>query len=710
MTSETTATLASQAGRRDLQRLAIVPVALAATSAGYYFGAQLGFELRFPESPHSVLWPPNAILLAALMLMPTRLWWWCLAAVLPAHIAISLPAGVPWLTALGLYMTNGSQALLGAALFRRYVPRHSDQSAHRATIAFIICGVFAAPIVLSFADVAVATWTRWTTADYWHAWTLRFLSNAASAAIIVPPVLAAADLYRHWQRPSSRRVAEACLLALCVVGLGSFAGLASAAIARGLPLLVCAYLPLLLWSAMRFGQAGASWTLLGLALAIMGSIRQWPAGYAGQTEILMQQAIFLLISIPVLYLGALYSDLRRYVRQLDTAAERHDMAARAAAIGVWDWDPRTDDFFIHPHLKRLLGYGDAEIANSTDGWTRHYHPEDVEKVLQSARACMRGESATFEIEHRMMHRDGSTRWLLTRGATVRRDDDSAVKLVGTCIDVTERKRFEEELRTLRHEVAHLTRVGMLGELSGALAHEINQPLAAILSNGQAAQRLLAHRPPDLGEVQEALQDIVDATKRAGNVIHRLRDMLKKGDPQFRTLDVNTVVAEVLDLVRSDLIAHHVAVVRRFGPTLPPIRGDRIQLQQVLLNFIMNACEAMSGTVPNARVLTVATETRDSQSVEIRVLDTGTGISPEMQEHLFEAFATTKKNGLGLGLSICRSIVSAHGGRQWAENRPEGGAAFHISLPLAVHGGRGHLGSQPPMGAVAPESGAETTEH
>jgi len=655
-------------------------MALGATSAGYYCGALLGFELRFPDSPHSVLWPPNAILLAALMLMPVRLWMWCLAAVLPAHIAISLPAGLPWSTVFGLYFTNTFQALLGAALLRRYVARHANGSA-RATIIFIVCGVFVAPMILSFADVAVAIWTRWTSNEYWQAWSLRFLSNAASAVIIVPPILAVAHAFHTRQRLSPRRLAEACLLALCVGAIGSVAVLAGDFFIKGFPLVLCAYLPLLLWGAMRFGQSGASWTLLGFATVTMGSIAQWPEGLAGQTEILMQQAIFLLISIPVLYLGALYSDVRQYVRQLDTSAKRHDMATRAASIGVWDWNPRTDDLFIHPHLKRLLGYDDQEIANSIHAWTQHYHPEDIDKVLQPARACLRSHTATFEVEHRMMHRDGSTRWLLTRGAPMRGDIDGVVRLVGTCVDVTERKRIEEELRTLRHHLTHLTRVGMLGELSGALAHEINQPLAAILSNGQAAQRLLAHTPHDLAEIQDALGDIVDAAKRAGNVIHGMRDMLKKGEPQFRPLDINTVIAEVLDLAHSDLIAHQVAVVRRFGSPIPLVRGDRIQLQQVFLNFIMNACEAMNGTVVNARVLTVMTASQDDQSVEISVADTGKGIPPEVQTRLFEAFATTKKKGLGLGLSICRSIVTAHGGRQWAENRTEGGAAFHISLPV-----------------------------
>src|SRR5215510_10958563 len=194
--SEETAT--ARQGLRQLPRIApsAAVAALVAISLSYYFGAQLGFELRFPESPHSVLWPPNAILLAALLLMPTRLWWLCLAAVLPAHIAIGLPAGVPWVTLLGLYLTNVSQALLGAALIKRYVSRYGSKDAHATTIIFIICGVFAAPIVLSFADVSIAILTEWTSNDYWQAWRLRFLSNAASAAIIVPPILAVAQAFR----------------------------------------------------------------------------------------------------------------------------------------------------------------------------------------------------------------------------------------------------------------------------------------------------------------------------------------------------------------------------------------------------------------------------------------------------------------------------------------------------------------------------------
>ena len=626
-----------------------------------------------------MLWPPNAILLAALLLMPTRLWWWCLAAVLPAHIAISLPAGVPWVTLLGLYLTNASQALLGAALFNRYARRYGSEGAHTTTIIFVVCAVFTAPIALSFADVTIAILTQWTSNDYWQAWCLRFLSNAASAVIIVPPILTAVYAYRGWQKPSLQRLIEACSLVLCAAGLGLFVSLGSGVtLNRVLPLLVCGFLPLLLWAATRFGQLGASWALLALAAATMGSIVRWPDGFAGQNEILMLQSIFLLISIPVLYLGALHGDLRRYVRELDTTAERYNMATAAASIGVWDWNPRTDDFFVHPYLKKLLGYDEREITNSLREWMRHYHPDDRERVLQPAQTCARGETASFEVEHRMLHANGSTRWLLTRGAMVR-GKEGAVRLVGTCVDVTERRRIEDELRSLHHELAHLTRVGMLGQLSGALAHEINQPLASILGNAQAAQRLIARDPPDLAEIREALKEIVDADKRAGNVIHRLRAMLQKGEAQFNPLDLNAIVREVLDLTHSDLITHQVAVVRRFASYLPLVRGDRVQLQQVLLNFILNASEAMRDTALERRVLTVTTAAADDQSVEICVVDTGRGICSDLQKRLFEPFITTKKDGLGLGLSICRSIVNAHGGRLWAENNAEGGA----SLPYFV---------------------------
>jgi C4-dicarboxylate-specific signal transduction histidine kinase len=237
-----------------------------------------------------------------------------------------------------------------------------------------------------------------------------------------------------------------------------------------------------------------------------------------------------------------------------------------------------------------------------------------------------------------------------------------------------------EIEQRRKEVTHLTRVAILGELSGALAHELNQPLTAILSNAQAAQRLLARAPIDLAELGEILKDIVTDDIRAGEVIARLRALLRKEEANLQPLDLNEVTTEVLALARSELIERHVAVSTRLAPGLPRARGDRVQLQQVMLNLLLNACEAMSANEPAKRILTASTVRDGEGLLLVAIADRGSGIPPDAADRLFEPFFTTKPHGLGLGLSICRSIIAAHGGRLWADNNPDGGATFTFALP------------------------------
>ena len=228
-------------------------------------------------------------------------------------------------------------------------------------------------------------------------------------------------------------------------------------------------------------------------------------------------------------------------------------------------------------------------------------------------------------------------------------------------------------------MAHLARVAMLGELSGSLAHELNQPLSAILSNAQAAQRFLARDPPQLDRVTEILADIVKSDKRAGAVITRLRSLLKKEEAQHRPLDMNEVVQEVLALMRSDFLNRQVSVRTELAPQLPAVSGDRVQLQQVLLNLLINGCDAMAGARAQPD-LVVRSESAPGRNVRVSVADRGTGIPLEDLERIFEPFVTTKPQGLGLGLAVCRSIVKAHNGRLWATNNPDGGASVHIELP------------------------------
>jgi C4-dicarboxylate-specific signal transduction histidine kinase len=255
-----------------------------------------------------------------------------------------------------------------------------------------------------------------------------------------------------------------------------------------------------------------------------------------------------------------------------------------------------------------------------------------------------------------------------------------VELQGIGRDVTDLKVADMEVAQRRKEVTHLTRVAILGELSGALAHELNQPLTAILSNAQAAQRLLARAPADLATVGEILDDIVTDDLRAGEVITRLRALLKKDEGRFQPLDVNDVTTEVLALARSELIERHVTVDTRLAPGLPSVRGDRVQLQQVMLNLLLNACEAVSANGPAERMLTVSTALDGDGLLLTSIADRGSGIPPDAGDRLFEPFFTTKPHGLGLGLSICRSIIDAHGGRLWVDNNPDRGATFTFALP------------------------------
>jgi len=783
--------------------------AVLAAAAGYYIGSWLALALRYPSSVHSVFWPPNAIVLAALLLLPARLWLPVLVAVFPAHVLTVASTGWPWPTVVALFLTNTSQAVLGAALVRHLSRRYA--SAQAFVIVFIVAAVFVAPFVVSFADVGVLAFTG-LVEDYWSAWQERFLSNAASAIVFVPPILAAARAWRLWRRPPLGRCVEAVLFAACFAALGTVALFATSVASNWLPLMLCTFLPLLLWAALRFGSGGVSCALLGLAAVAMGSIVRWTAASGAQQEIMILQAFFLLVAIPLLYLATLHADLRQSVRALDATNQRYRIATAAGSIGVWEWNPQTDELILDPQLKEMLGYQDHEIAGRVDAWLPHIHSEERERVLALARACAVGQSAGFDDEHRMLHADGGLRWFLTRGRRALDADGVTARVLGTCIDVTERRRIADDLRSLevlwsamlaslteqvaiidrdgvviavndawsrcaaagtercfqrapvgadyleacrsdddgeaagaaagirsvldgsedsfrmeyecsgsgaarwfefsaiplrrneggavlshrditrrkeaeiaveqqRQELTHLTRVGILGQLSGALAHELNQPLTAILSNAQAAQRLLAREPLDREELRVALADIVEADKRADDVIRRLRDLLRKGKAQFRSLDLNDVVRDALELAHSDLVMREVTTTCRMAPDLPAVRGDRIQLQQIVLNLIANACEAMMGTEPGRRALTVATARGDNQTVQIIVSDSGAGIDPDMQARLFEPFFTTKKQGLGLGLPICNSIATVHGGYMKAGNGPGGGAEFIVTLPI-----------------------------
>ncbi len=364
---------------------------------------------------------------------------------------------------------------------------------------------------------------------------------------------------------------------------------------------------------------------------------------------------------------------------LQQSEQRLTLAADAANLGVWNRDLVTDAVWVSDRWRTLFGFTPSERVEFADVRGR-IHPEDRAAFSAAISDAIRGTSR-YEIEYRIVLPDGRVRWIASRARVEVDSGGKAVFLHGVSLDITARKEAELEVQQQRKEVAHLSRVTMLGELSGALAHELNQPLTAILSNAQAARRFLAQDSVDLDELRDILQDIVDEDKRAGEVIRRLRVLLSTGETQRQSMDVNEVVSEVFKLLRSDLATHGVMLQAELAPGLPHVNADRVQLQQVVINLVMNACDAMGAVAAIDRRLIVRTELAAGVGVIVSVIDQGCGIPAEHVDKVFDSFYTTKTHGMGLGLSVCRSIISAHGGRLWAENNPDRGASFHFWVPL-----------------------------
>ncbi len=285
------------------------------------------------------------------------------------------------------------------------------------------------------------------------------------------------------------------------------------------------------------------------------------------------------------------------------------------------------------------------------------------------------------MDYRIVHSGGKIREIHVVGHPILSPSGDLVEFVGTVIDVTERKRAEEERERLREtqaDLAHINRVTTMGELTASIAHEISQPVAAIVVNAGVSLRLLAKCPPDVDEARGCLEQTLNEGVRAGEIVKRIRALVKKSPPRKDRVDVNKTILEVIELTRGEVLRNHVSLKTRLSTDLPLIWADRIQLQQVILNLIINAVESMSGLIPAD--LVVSSGKDGSDGVRVSVLDWGEGLMEGTLDRLFEAFYTTKPNGMGMGLAISRSIISDHGGRLWAKPNVPRGAIFQFTLP------------------------------
>jgi C4-dicarboxylate-specific signal transduction histidine kinase len=373
------------------------------------------------------------------------------------------------------------------------------------------------------------------------------------------------------------------------------------------------------------------------------------------------------------------------VRHGRVAAELRDserglrQAVRAVGLGMWSCRAEDGEFQVNDLLRAELGVPQGRRCTFAD-FLATVHADDRHQ-LQAAIDLAWRDGHPIDIEHRLVSDDASTRWAVTRANAERDASGRVVRLRGIRMSISPRKDAELDAEQSRSQLAHLVRVGMLGQLSGSLAHELNQPLTAILANAQAALRFLKRDPVDHREVVAILEDIVADDKRAGEVIRRLRALFVRGEARFDRVDLNEVVHAVTALVHSDLIARNITVVTTLANDLPALGGDRVQLEQLLLNLVLNATDAMADTPPPRRKLTIRTEVQDGMAL-LSIIDRGKGIPADQMDNIFQPFVTTKDLGIGLGLAISRNIAMAHHGQLWAEANEFGGATLKLALPLA----------------------------
>ncbi|MFZ1218918.1 MAG: MASE1 domain-containing protein [Chthoniobacterales bacterium] len=647
----------------------------------YYIGAKIGFLLTFQPHPVSVLWPPNSILLAALLLTPVRFWWAILLAAFPAHLAAQLQSNVPPGLILCWFISNSCEALIGAGCVRYLVGHPVRFDRLRNVGIFFAFAALLGPFLSSFLDAGFVALNQWGTDNYWQVWRIRFSSNVLATLTLVPFIVTWSRGGIAWlgriRRP---RVLEAGLLilALILVNAVVFYKLGPA------PDFALLYLPLpfLIWAAVRFGSRGAS-----AAICAVTFLAIWSAGHgygpfsSGPPEenAFSIQMFLIAMSVPVLLLAAVIEERRKDAMTLRERDERITLAAESANLAFWTINFERQASWMNDQGRALFDFGPDEFLTRELFLTR-VHPEDRETVaagIEQARAT----SPTFDFEYRLLRPNGETRWLISRGRYVRDDRGGISELMGVAIDMTAQVKANLELRLQREELARMSRVSAMGELTASLAHELNQPLTAIASNAAAGSRLLAQGAPDVEMFKEILADVSADARRAGAIIHGIHHFVRKSEGARQPVDVNEIVREVLRLLNSDLLGRMTTVETELPPNLPAVLADPLHLQQVLLNLVINSLEAMHSNPTDKRHIVICTKLEPDSFVSVSVRDFGCGLPKDDLDRVFAHFYSTKPNGMGMGLTIVRSIVEAHGGNLSAENT-EDGARFCFRLPVA----------------------------
>lgn len=672
---------ANSMGRRSLAALG--------TAGAYFLTAEFGAHISFPSAPVAVFWAPNAILLAVLALVRPRHWWLYLAAVFVAHF-VAQWAEEPAAQVIVQFLANCGVALFGALALRMTGEVAPAFHRLRTTLNLLVFGALLGPLLTSLAMAAVFVGLG-LTEQFWLTTVVRTATNAFAVLTLVPAICLTAEAVRSNRlRFDWRGVLEALALGVAVVLVGAVVFVHAGGTS---PSLLYAPFPLLLLAAVRFGAFGVSGSMLLLTgVVAYGFIEHGgPFVHDEPVESALSVVLFLLLNaVSLLLLAGVLGERRAAIaatRESELRRHRSDERYRAilatceSCIAVLDrrgriievnqtWQQRVGaDASIPANAHSGMSYFDC-----LDSWSRNV---EAAQIVAALRSVLLGDDTKRRIEYSVNGPDG-VRWIEQTAERLGRPEGGAVIMVA---DITARKTAELDAQASYQELTHLARVAAVGGLSGAIAHELNQPLGAILGNAEAGLRLLTHERTSDEELRDILRDIVENSGRASVVIERVRQLLRPGiAPNRERVNLSILVADVLRLVHNELIRRKVQLRADLPASLGLIDADAVQIQQVVLNLVMNACEAMEPNPPVERRLVVTTQRGPGNEVKLTVRDFGRGVPVEDRHRMFMPFVTSKASGLGLGLFISRRIVESHHGRLWHE-AADPGTVFHMALPL-----------------------------